>query len=76
MPFIRAWAHQVIVHELKYVVKMNAHMSVIMCKNIMFATASLFHLLFTVDFEKKGEKETCPILDQFLSHVARTGETM
>ncbi|XP_051518181.1 serine/threonine-protein phosphatase 4 regulatory subunit 2-A isoform X2 [Myxocyprinus asiaticus] len=28
------------------------------------------------DFEKKGEKETCPILDQFLSHVARTGETM
>ncbi|XP_067227062.1 serine/threonine-protein phosphatase 4 regulatory subunit 2-A [Chanodichthys erythropterus] len=28
------------------------------------------------DFEKKGEKETCPILDQFLSHVARTGETI
>ncbi|RXN02406.1 serine threonine- phosphatase 4 regulatory subunit 2-A-like protein [Labeo rohita] len=28
------------------------------------------------DFEKKGEKETCPILDQFLSHVAKTGETM
>ncbi|KAG1962064.1 serine/threonine-protein phosphatase 4 regulatory subunit-like protein [Pimephales promelas] len=27
-------------------------------------------------FEKKGEKETCPILDQFLSHVARTGETI
>uniref|UniRef100_A0A672QA30 Serine/threonine-protein phosphatase 4 regulatory subunit 2-A-like n=1 Tax=Sinocyclocheilus grahami TaxID=75366 RepID=A0A672QA30_SINGR len=26
--------------------------------------------------EKKGEKETCPILDQFLSHVAKTGETM
>lgn len=28
------------------------------------------------DFEKKGEKETCLILDQFLCHVARTGETM
>lgn len=28
------------------------------------------------DFEKKGEKETCPILDQFLSHVAKTGEAM
>ncbi|KAA0706864.1 Serine/threonine-protein phosphatase 4 regulatory subunit 2-A [Triplophysa tibetana] len=28
------------------------------------------------DFEKNGEKETYPILDQFLSHVARTGETM
>ncbi|XP_051961636.1 serine/threonine-protein phosphatase 4 regulatory subunit 2-A-like isoform X1 [Xyrauchen texanus] len=28
------------------------------------------------DFEKKGEKETCPILDQFLSHVAKTGETL
>ncbi|XP_077070249.1 serine/threonine-protein phosphatase 4 regulatory subunit 2-A [Siphateles boraxobius] len=28
------------------------------------------------DFEKKGEKESCPILDQFLSHVARTGETI
>lgn len=28
------------------------------------------------DFEKKGEKESCPVLDQFLSHVARTGETM
>lgn len=28
------------------------------------------------DFEKKGEKESCPILDQFLSHVAKTGETM
>ncbi|XP_042606097.1 serine/threonine-protein phosphatase 4 regulatory subunit 2-A-like [Cyprinus carpio] len=28
------------------------------------------------DFEKRGEKETCPILDQFLSHVAKTGETL
>ncbi|GAA6093058.1 serine/threonine-protein phosphatase 4 regulatory subunit 2-A isoform X1 [Tachysurus ichikawai] len=28
------------------------------------------------DFEKKGKKEACPILDQFLCHIAKTGETM
>ncbi|XP_048346303.1 serine/threonine-protein phosphatase 4 regulatory subunit 2 [Sphaerodactylus townsendi] len=28
------------------------------------------------DFEKRGKKEVCPLLDQFLSHVAKTGETM
>ncbi|KAI5612376.1 serine/threonine-protein phosphatase 4 regulatory subunit 2-A, partial [Silurus asotus] len=28
------------------------------------------------DFEKKGKKEGCPILDQFLCHIAKTGETM
>ncbi|XP_014345693.1 serine/threonine-protein phosphatase 4 regulatory subunit 2 isoform X2 [Latimeria chalumnae] len=28
------------------------------------------------DFEKKGKKEACPVLDQFLCHVAKTGETM
>ncbi|KAM3871800.1 serine/threonine-protein phosphatase 4 regulatory subunit 2-like [Diretmus argenteus] len=28
------------------------------------------------DFEKKGKKETCPVLEQFLCHVAKTGETM
>ncbi|NXX33247.1 PP4R2 phosphatase, partial [Nicator chloris] len=28
------------------------------------------------DFEKRGKKEVCPILDQFLCHVAKTGETM
>lgn len=28
------------------------------------------------DFEKKGKKEPCPVLDQFLSHIAQTGETM
>ncbi|XP_046896588.1 serine/threonine-protein phosphatase 4 regulatory subunit 2-A-like [Hypomesus transpacificus] len=28
------------------------------------------------DFEKKGERETCPVLDQLLCHVAKTGETM
>ncbi|NXM81302.1 PP4R2 phosphatase, partial [Oenanthe oenanthe] len=27
-------------------------------------------------FEKRGKKEVCPILDQFLCHVAKTGETM
>ncbi|XP_027002998.2 serine/threonine-protein phosphatase 4 regulatory subunit 2-B [Tachysurus fulvidraco] len=28
------------------------------------------------DFEKKGKNEVCPVLDQFLCHVAKTGETM
>ncbi|XP_074499752.1 serine/threonine-protein phosphatase 4 regulatory subunit 2-like isoform X2 [Sebastes fasciatus] len=28
------------------------------------------------DFEKKGKKETCPELEQFLCHVAKTGQTM
>uniref|UniRef100_A0A1A8NLT4 Protein phosphatase 4, regulatory subunit 2a n=1 Tax=Nothobranchius rachovii TaxID=451742 RepID=A0A1A8NLT4_9TELE len=26
------------------------------------------------DFEKKGKKETCPALEQFLRHVAKTGQ--
>ncbi|XP_029974896.1 serine/threonine-protein phosphatase 4 regulatory subunit 2-A-like [Salarias fasciatus] len=26
------------------------------------------------DFEKKGKKETCPVLEQFLCHVAKTGQ--
>lgn len=37
------------------------------------ANCSLFPYL---DFEKRGKKEVCPVLDQFLSHVAKTGETM
>ncbi|XP_015228921.1 PREDICTED: serine/threonine-protein phosphatase 4 regulatory subunit 2-A-like isoform X1 [Cyprinodon variegatus] len=28
------------------------------------------------DFEKKGKKEICPTLDQFLWHVAKTGQPM
>ncbi|XP_030061930.1 serine/threonine-protein phosphatase 4 regulatory subunit 2 isoform X2 [Microcaecilia unicolor] len=28
------------------------------------------------DFEKRGKKEVCPVLDEFLGHVAKTGETM
>ncbi|XP_029290867.1 serine/threonine-protein phosphatase 4 regulatory subunit 2-A-like isoform X2 [Cottoperca gobio] len=28
------------------------------------------------DFEKKGKKETCPELEQFLCHVAKTGQPM
>ncbi|NXJ12439.1 PP4R2 phosphatase, partial [Odontophorus gujanensis] len=32
--------------------------------------------LTPTDFEKRGKKEVCPILDQFLCHVAKTGETM
>lgn len=32
--------------------------------------------LMSSDFEKKGKKEVSPVLDQFLCHVAKTGETM
>uniref|UniRef100_A0A6Q2WUU8 Serine/threonine-protein phosphatase 4 regulatory subunit 2 n=1 Tax=Esox lucius TaxID=8010 RepID=A0A6Q2WUU8_ESOLU len=28
------------------------------------------------EFDKKGKKEVAPLLDQFLGHVAKTGETM
>ncbi|XP_051280632.1 serine/threonine-protein phosphatase 4 regulatory subunit 2-A isoform X2 [Dicentrarchus labrax] len=28
------------------------------------------------DFEKKGKQETCPALEQFLCHVAKTGQPM
>ncbi|XP_019360284.1 PREDICTED: serine/threonine-protein phosphatase 4 regulatory subunit 2 isoform X1 [Gavialis gangeticus] len=28
------------------------------------------------DFEKRGKKEACPVLDQLLCHVAKTGETL
>ncbi|XP_077386670.1 serine/threonine-protein phosphatase 4 regulatory subunit 2-B [Festucalex cinctus] len=28
------------------------------------------------DFEKKTKREACPILEQFLCHIAKTGETM
>ncbi|XP_071350568.1 serine/threonine-protein phosphatase 4 regulatory subunit 2-B [Trachinotus anak] len=28
------------------------------------------------DFDKKAKKEACPLLEQFLCHVAKTGETM
>ncbi|XP_028998078.1 serine/threonine-protein phosphatase 4 regulatory subunit 2-A-like isoform X2 [Betta splendens] len=28
------------------------------------------------DFEKKGKKDTCPVLEQFLCHVAKTGQPM
>ncbi|XP_011612671.1 serine/threonine-protein phosphatase 4 regulatory subunit 2-B [Takifugu rubripes] len=28
------------------------------------------------DFDKKAKKETCPLLEQFLCHVAKTGETL
>ncbi|XP_073207228.1 serine/threonine-protein phosphatase 4 regulatory subunit 2 isoform X1 [Lepidochelys kempii] len=34
------------------------------------------HPLLPADFEKRGKKEVCPVLDQFLCHVAKTGETM
>ena len=35
-----------------------------------------FCLFPYLDFEKRGKKEVCPVLDQFLCHVAKTGETM
>ncbi|XP_029907094.1 serine/threonine-protein phosphatase 4 regulatory subunit 2-B [Myripristis murdjan] len=28
------------------------------------------------DFDKKGKKEACPLLEQFLCHIAKTGETL
>lgn len=28
------------------------------------------------DFDKKSKKEPCPVLEQFLCHIAKTGETM
>lgn len=28
------------------------------------------------DFEKKGKRESCPVLEQFLCHVAKTGQPM
>ncbi|XP_036960298.1 serine/threonine-protein phosphatase 4 regulatory subunit 2-like isoform X2 [Acanthopagrus latus] len=28
------------------------------------------------DFEKKGKKDTCPVLEQFLCHVAKTGQPL
>lgn len=50
--------------------------------NIFFLSFCLLFLhssraiLTPTDFEKRGKKEVCPILDQFLCHVAKTGETM
>ncbi|XP_029456955.1 serine/threonine-protein phosphatase 4 regulatory subunit 2 isoform X2 [Rhinatrema bivittatum] len=28
------------------------------------------------NFEKRGKKDVCPVLDEFLCHIAKTGETM
>ncbi|XP_029456960.1 serine/threonine-protein phosphatase 4 regulatory subunit 2 isoform X6 [Rhinatrema bivittatum] len=28
------------------------------------------------DFEKRGKKDVCPVLDEFLCHIAKTGETI
>lgn len=36
----------------------------------------LFYMWAFTDFEKKGKKETCPVLEQFLCHVAKTGQPM
>ncbi|XP_029456954.1 serine/threonine-protein phosphatase 4 regulatory subunit 2 isoform X1 [Rhinatrema bivittatum] len=29
-----------------------------------------------LNFEKRGKKDVCPVLDEFLCHIAKTGETM
>ena len=42
----------------------------------MFSAVILFWLSLTLDFEKKGKKETCPMLDQFLCHIAKTGDAL
>lgn len=33
-------------------------------------------MLAFADFEKKGKKDTCPPLEQFLCHIAKTGQPM
>uniref|UniRef100_A0AAQ5XII2 Serine/threonine-protein phosphatase 4 regulatory subunit 2 n=1 Tax=Amphiprion ocellaris TaxID=80972 RepID=A0AAQ5XII2_AMPOC len=33
-------------------------------------------MVIRLDFEKKGKRETCPVLEQFLCHVAKTGQPM
>lgn len=38
-------------------------------------TVSSFFDLIT-DFDKKAKKEPTPLLEQFLCHVAKTGQTM
>lgn len=30
----------------------------------------------SLDFDKKAKKEACPLLEQFLCHIAKTGETL
>lgn len=41
-----------------------------------FENTDNFSFFSYLDFEKRGKKEVCPVLDQFLCHVAKTGETM
>ena len=41
-----------------------------------FRNTNNFSFFPYLDFEKRGKKEVCPVLDQFLCHVAKTGETM
>lgn len=36
----------------------------------------LFFMWAFTDFEKKGKQETCPVLEQLLCHVAKTGQPM
>uniref|UniRef100_A0A3B4A0W8 Uncharacterized protein n=1 Tax=Periophthalmus magnuspinnatus TaxID=409849 RepID=A0A3B4A0W8_9GOBI len=47
-----------------------------MNQNLCWLLYSLTIVYFLSDFDKKSKKEPCPILEQFLCHVAKTGETM
>lgn len=38
--------------------------------------AHIYVFIVSTDFDKKAKKETCPLLEQFLCHIAKTGETM
>lgn len=37
---------------------------------------SVWFIFVSSDFDKKVKKEACPLLEQFLCHIAKTGETM
>lgn len=50
-----------------------------LCVPFLIISTHTFFLFFVwtfIDFEKKGKKDTCPVLEQFLCHVAKTGQLM
>lgn len=47
------------------------------CFKVIKVKRSFFSsMLAFADFEKKGKKDTCPPLEQFLCHIAKTGQPM
>ncbi|MEQ2243937.1 Serine/threonine-protein phosphatase 4 regulatory subunit 2-B, partial [Ilyodon furcidens] len=44
--------------------------------NIQFQWQSYHNCGLCLDFDKKAKKEPSPLLEQFLCHVAKTGQTM